>query len=70
MCCNELIIKIKFRVKLATEDINDVSKSILSIFPSLCSPSKKSELAKYRNRRTTFSWEFQYYVWNILTYSP
>ena len=45
MCWNELIINIKFRSKLAIEDINDVSKSILSTFPSLCPPSKRSELA-------------------------
>ena len=51
ICCNELIIKINFRSKLAIEDINDVSKTISSIFSSLCTPSKKSELAKYRNMR-------------------
>lgn len=41
MCWNELIIKVTFRSKLAIEDINDVSKSILSIVRSLCTPSKK-----------------------------
>lgn len=54
MCWNELIMKIKFRLKLSVKNINDFSKSILQIFSSLSTPSKISELVKYRNKKRPF----------------
>lgn len=48
ICWNELIMNIKFRHNLATEDINDVSKVFYFILflSSLGTPSKITELEK------------------------